>query len=428
MSSIEALYLVILFICLILSAFFSSSETAFISLERFRVRHMVETKVKGAERVSKMLERPDRFLSTILLGNNLVNTAAVALATILAVSTWGQEVGVIIATFGMAIILLIFAETMPKTFANRHAERVSLLFVRPIEILSWLFSPVVVVLSWLASRLTKLVGGTPVPRSIVSDEEIRTMITVGHKEGTVEEAEADMLHAVFDFGDSPVSEVLVPRPEVVGIEKGETLAEFLKTYSESPISRFPVYEENMDNVVGILSIKDVLMALAKGSITKEAPIDELIRPAYFTPETKRISELFTEMRDANYRMAIVVDEYGGTAGIVSLSRLMEEIVGPVGDELAEAEKEYESINEYTFQIDGGMRIEEANEELGLELPEGDYETVAGFILHLMGRIPKQGKQLKYKGLKMVITKMKGHKIEEILLTKEKKKKDASAAD
>ncbi|MCJ7763646.1 MAG: DUF21 domain-containing protein, partial [Dehalococcoidales bacterium] len=179
--SIEALYLVILFICLLLSAFFSSSETAFISLERFRVQHMVDTKVKGAKRVSKMLERPDRFLSTILLGNNLVNTAAAAIATILAISIWGQEVGVIIATLGMAIILLIFAETMPKTFANRHAERVSLLFVRPIEILSWLFSPVVVVLSWLASRLTKLVGGTPVPRSIVSEEEIRTMITVGHK-------------------------------------------------------------------------------------------------------------------------------------------------------------------------------------------------------------------------------------------------------
>ena len=170
------------------------------------------------------------------------------------------------------------------------------------------------------------------------------------------------------------------------------------------------------------------MALAKGTLNSDSPVDELIRPAYFTPETKRISELFAEMRDKNYRMAIVVDEYGGTAGIVSLSRLMEEIVGPVGDELAEAEKEYEPINEYTFQIDGGMRIEEANEELGLELPEGDYETVAGFVLHLLGRIPKQGKQLKYKGLKIVITKMKGHKIEEILLTKEKKKKDASAAD
>ncbi len=428
MSLIETLYIVFLLICILLSAFFSSSETAFISLERFRIQHMVETKVKRAKRVSKMLERPDKFLSTILLGNNLVNTAAAALATILAVSIWGQELGVIIATFGMAFVLLIFAETVPKTFANRHAEKLSLLFVRPVEIISWLFSPVVLILSWLASKLTKLVGGTPVPQSIVSDEEIRTMITVGHKEGTVEEAEADMLHAVFDFGDSPVSEVLVPRPEVVGIQKGETLAEFLKKYSESPISRFPVYEDNMDNVVGILSIKDVLMGVAKGSITTEAPIDELIRPAYFTPETKRISELFSEMRDKNYRMAIVVDEYGGTAGIVSLSRLMEEIVGPVGDELAEAEKEFESINEYTFQVDGSMRIEEANEELNLELPEGDYETVAGFILHLIGHIPKQGKQLKYKGLKMVITKMKGHKIEEILLTKEKKKKDASPTD
>jgi putative hemolysin len=426
--SIEALYLVFLFICLLLSAFFSSSETAFISLERFRIQHMIETKKKGAKQVSRMLERPDRFLSTILLGNNLVNTAAAALATILAVSLWGQDTGVVIATFGMAIILLIFAETLPKTFANRHAERLALLFVRPIEFIALVFSPVVIALSWLASGLTKLIGGTPVPSSLISEEEIRTMITVGHKEGTVEEAEADMLHAVFEFGDRPVSEALVPRPEVVGIEKGTTLAEFMAIYSQSPISRFPVYEDNMDNVVGVLSIKDVLMAQAKKGITEDSPIDELIRPAYFTPETKPIGELFAEMRDKNYRMAIVVDEYGGTAGIVSLSRLMEEIVGPVGDELAEAEKEYEPINEYTFQVDGGMRIEEVNEELGLQLPEGDYETVAGFVLHLLGRIPRQGQQLKYKGLKMVITKMKGHKVEDILLTKEKKKQDASSAD
>jgi putative hemolysin len=419
--SVEALYLMLLFVCLVLSAFFSSSETAFISLERFRVQHMVETKVRGAKRVAKLIERPERFLSTILLGNNLVNTAAAAIATILAINIWGQDMGVVIATFGMAIILLIFAETMPKTFANRHAERLSLLFVRPIEIISWLFSPFVIVLSWIAAGITRLVGGKPVPKSLVSEEEIRTMITVGHKEGTVEEAEAEMLHKVFEFGDRPVSEVLVPRPEVVSVEKGTTLAEFLAIYSESPIARFPVYEENMDNVVGILSIKDVLMALAKGTVTNESPIDELIRPAYFTPETKRISELFTEMRDKNYRMSIVVDEYGGTAGIVSLSRLMEEIVGPVGDELAAAEKDYEPINEYTFQIDGNMRIEEANEEMGLELPEGDYETVAGFVLHLLGHIPKRGQQLKYKGIKIVITKMKGLKIEEILLTKEKKK-------
>jgi putative hemolysin len=425
--STEALYLVFLFVCLVLSAFFSGSETAFISLEGFRVQHMVEKKVRGATRVAKMIERPERFLSTILLGNNLVNTAAAVLGTVLAVSIWGQDRGLFIATFGVAVVLLIFSEAMPKTLANRHAERISLLVVRPIEIISWLFTPFVVVLSWIASGFTRLVGGTPVARSLVSEEEIRTMITVGHKEGTVEEAEAEMLHKVFEFGDRPVSEVLVPRPEVVSLEKGTSLAEFLAIYTESPISRFPVYEENMDNVVGILSIKDVLMALARGKITNESPIDELIRPTYFVPETKRISELFAEMRDKNYRMSVVVDEYGGTAGVVSLSRLMEEIVGPVGDELAAAEKEYETINEYTFQIDGGMRIEEANEELGLGLPEGEYETVAGFVLHLLGRIPKQGQQLSYKGLKIVITKMKGLKIEEVLLTKEKKKKDESSA-
>ena len=160
------------------------------------------------------------------------------------------------------------------------------------------------------------------------------------------------------------------------------------------------------------------MSQAKGTITNESTIDDLIRPAYFTPEPKRINELFAEMRDKNYRMAVVVDEYGGTAGIVSLSRLVEEIVGPVGDELAAAEKDYEVINEYTFQIDGGMRIEEVNEEMGLELPEGDYETVAGFVLDLLGYIPKLNEQLRYKGLKLVITEMRGMKIEKILITKE----------
>ena len=427
MSGIETLYLALLLVCLLLSAFFSSSETAFISLQRVRVEHLVSTEVKGAKRVAGMIQRPEKLLSTILLGNNLVNTAAAALGTALAISLWGEEYGILIATVGVTILLLIFAETTPKTIATQHAEKLSLIFARPIQVISWLFTPFVVVLSWIASGFTRMVGGTPVPRSIVSAEEIRTMISVGHKEGTVEEEEAEMLHKVFDFGDRPVREVMVPRPEVVCIEKGSKLADFFVLYAESPLSRFPVYQENMDNVVGILSVKDVLMALASGTMDKESVIDDLIRPAYFTPETKLINELFTEMRDKNYRMAVVVDEYGGTAGIVSLSRLVEEIVGPVGDELAAAEKEYEAINEYTFQIDGGMRIEEANDEMGLEIPEGDYETVAGFVLHLLGRIPRQGEQLRYRSLKLVITKMRGMKIEEILLTKEKSKEGNAAS-
>jgi len=427
MSTIETLYLVFLVVCLLLSAFFSSSETAFISLQRIRIEHLVNTEVKGARRVARMIERPEKLLSTILLGNNFVNIAATALATFLAIHIWGEQWGILIATIGLTTILLVFCETTPKTIATQHAERLSLIFARPIEVLSWLLTPFVLVLSWIASGFSKLAGGTPVPRSLASEDEIRTMISVGHKEGTVEKEEAEMLHKVFDFGNRPVHEAMVPRPEVVCIEKGSKLADFLNLYAESPLSRFPVYQENMDNVVGILSVKDVLMAQANGTMDRESIIDDLVRPAYFTPETKRISELFAEMRDKNYRMAIVIDEFGGTAGIVSLSRLVEEIVGPVGDEFAEAEKEYETINEYTFQIDGGMRIEEANEEMDLELPSGDYETVAGFVLNLLGHIPKPGERLRYKGLKLGITEMRGVKIEKILLTKEKKEKDVSSA-
>ena len=421
MSGIETIYLVIFIICLILSAFFSSSETAFTALQRIKVEHLVSTKVPGAARISRMMQHPGKLLSAILTGNNLVNTAAASLGTVLAVSVWGEH-GVLIATIGITIILLVFCETTPKIIAANNAEKTAIRMARPIEVAQVIFTPAVLALSSIASRLSKMAGGEAISRSLVSEEEIRTMISMGHKEGTFEEAEAEMLHNVFDFGDRPVHEVMIPRPEVVAIEEGSTIGDFLSLYSESPLSRFPVYQENMDNVVGILSIKDVLMALSRGTIDNQSIIDDLTRPSYFTPKTKRINELFAEMRDNNYRMAVIVDEYGGTAGVVSLSRLVEEIVGQVGDELASVEKEYEAINEYTFQIDGSMRISEANEEMELDLPEGeDYETVAGFILSLLGHIPKRGDQLKYKGLKIVVTKMRDLKIEEVLLTKEKQK-------
>jgi len=427
MEGIETLYIALFIVCLALSALFSSSETAFTYLLRgVKVEHMVSTNVPGAKRVAKLLERPEKLLSTILTGNNLVNTAAAALGTALAVAIWG-EWGVLIATIGVTILLLVWCEATPKIIAVHNAEKIAPRVARPIELASKAFAPAVLALSTITSRFTKLAGVTPVSHSLFGEEEIRTMISMGHKEGTVEESEAEMLHKVFDFGDRPVREATIPRTEVVWVEKGAKLADFLKIYAETPLSRFPVFEENTDNVVGILSVKDVLMGLAKGTIDKQSSIDDLIRPAYFAPETKPIGELFSEMRDKNYRMAVVVDEYGGTAGIVSLSRLVEEIVGPVGDEFAEAEKDFEAINEYTFQIDGSMRIDEANEEMKLELPEGDYETVAGFVLHLLGRIPKQGKQIRYKEMKIVITKMRGRKIEEILLTKEKKKQDVPPA-
>ncbi len=215
MPNIE-LYLVLFVICLLLSAFFSGSETAFISLQRIRVEHLVERNVKGAKRVARMIEHPEKFLSTILLGNNFANVGAAALGTMIAVSYRGEQ-GVLIATIAVTILILIFAETTPKTIATRHAEKLSLTLVRAIEVISWALTPFVIVLSWIASGFTRMVGGTPVRRSLASEEEIRTMISVGHKEGSVEKAEAEMLHKVFEFGDRPVHEVMVPRPEVVSI-------------------------------------------------------------------------------------------------------------------------------------------------------------------------------------------------------------------
>jgi putative hemolysin len=426
MSGNDIMILIILIFCILLSAFFSSAETAFVSLNKYHLEHMIAMDVKGAKKVAQLLNRPERFLSTVLFGSNLANTAATALATVLAISFWGTSKGTIIATIAMTIIILIFGDTTPKSIAARHSERLTLSFARPIEIVYWIFSPFVFLLSWIASLFTKLVRGTPVPSSFISDEEIRTLISVGQKEGTVADSEARLLDGVFNFGDRPVSEIMVPRLEVISIEQGSHISDFLQLFSKHPFSRFPVYQENMDKIVGILSLKDVLMGIAQNSLNKDSLIDEIIRPAHFTPETKRISELFEEMQKNNYHIAVVVDEFGGTAGIATLSRMMEEIVGPVGDEITAIEKDYATINETTFQVDGGMRIETANEELGLELPGGKYETVAGFVLSRLGHIPKPGEGLRFKNLKLLVTRMRGRKIDEILLTIEATSKEDNA--
>ncbi len=417
-ESISSLYLILFVFSLGMAAFFCSAETAFVGMQKLRLQHLLQTGNARAKLVARIMEHPEKFLATVLLGTNFFETAVATLGTLMAISLWGEQTGAAVATILVTLITLVFAEFMPKSLAARYGERMALSYARPIAFISILFYPFVYVLNHVGIRFGRLWGEVEATPTI-SEEEFHTMITVGHREGTMEDETAEMLHNVFDFANRPVREVMIPRTEVIFIEKGMKIADFMAIYAEHPLSRFPVYEVNRDNVVGILSIKDVFIALSKGTINQEGMIDGLIRSAYFAPETKPISELFAEMRDKNYRLAVVVDEFGGTAGIVDLVLLLEEIVGPMGDELIKAEKDYEVINEHTFQIDGGMRVEDANEEMGLELPAGDYETVAGFILHLLGRIPQQGEQLKYKGLKLVITRMRGVKIEEVLVTREK---------
>ncbi len=420
MDNTVTLYLVLALVCVLLSAFFSSSETAFISLQKIRIKHMERTGVARAGRVAKLMEKPERFLSTVVLGNNFVNTAAAALGTAVAMRllTDGETVPVVVATVIVTVVLLVAAETVPKIVAAQHSERMALAYVTPIRTVSLLLSPAVTVLEWIGTGFSKLVGGTPVPRTLVTEEEIRTMISLGKEEGVVEEVEAKMLHKVFEFGDDPVHEAMTPRPDVVWIEKGTKLADFLKIYSKSPHSRFPIYEESSDNVIGVVSIKDILMAQADDKLDQESSLDGLIRPTIFVPESKRIGELFTEMQETGIQMAVVVDEYGGIDGIVTMEQLLEKVVGHFGDELARRAKEFQAIDEHTYDVDGSMRIDEINEELNLEIPAGDYETVAGFVLNRLGHIPKQNDQLRYADLKLVVKEMRGLKIEKLRITKE----------
>ena len=422
MSNMDVIYVVLFFVCLLFSAFFSSSETAFISLQRLRLKHLARTEhadSDAAKEVATIAEKPERFLATVLVGNNLVNTAAAALVTILVASVLTEGQAVLVTTIGVTIVLLIFGEVFPKIVGTRYGMRLAMLYATPIKLLLWVLSPIAAIFVWIGDKLARLVGASPVPNLLTSEAEIRTALSVGVEEGTLEESEADMVEAVFRFGDRRVSEVMTPRPSVTWVEKGTTIRKFLSIYAQTPHSRFPVYEDIRDKVVGVLSIKDLLMAQAKGTCREDGLIDELLRPVHFVPENKLVAELFAELQKSGDHLAMVADEFGGVAGMVTMEQLLEEIVGEMEDELTKTRKSFETVGENSFQIDGGMKIEDANDKLELELPEGPYETVAGFVLHLLGHIPKEGEQLRYEKLKMAVTAMKGLKIEKILVTKEK---------
>ncbi|MEK7873381.1 MAG: hemolysin family protein [Chloroflexota bacterium] len=413
MDSTTLINFAVLVICLALSAFFSSSETAFMSLSRVRLRHLVDEGAAGAMRVFRMVENPDRFLITVLVGNTLVNTAMAAVATVIAVSLFGPDRGALIATVAVTIVLVTLGEALPKVMGARHAERVTLVNVVPLEIAEKAFYPI----TWLLHKLIWAVAGPSVKRqpALVSAGELRAANALGREGGAVEHTDAEMLHAILEFRDRQVREIMTPRNEIVPVEEGAPLQEFLALYKACAHTRFPVYEGGLDNITGILSVKDVLRAMAEQKLTPDSPVTRLVKPAYFVPETKQVTHLFQEMRARGTSMAIVVDEFGGVAGLLSVTQLVEEIVGPLGD--GQLEPEFKTIDDKTFQIEGGMRIDEANEQLGLGLPEGDYETVAGFVMATLGHVPQQGEQLRHDSFKLVVTQMDGVKIQKVLVTR-----------
>jgi putative hemolysin len=389
-------------------------------MQKLRLQHLIQSGHPAAKRVAKIVEQPEKFLATVLLGINFFETAVATLGTVIAVSLIRNENwAVAIATIVITIVTLVFAELIPKSLAVRYGERLALRYVRPLEIISTILYPLVYILNHIGITFTKLVGEGEIPKPTISVEEFRTAISIGEAEGVMEGNEAEMLHKVFEFTDRPVSKIMIPRTEIAWVVQGTTLNDFLDLYTQRRYSRFPVYKENTDNVVGMLHAKDVLMKLTDDSVNRGSVIDDLVRPTYFVPESKQLGELLAEMRDGGHNVAIVVDEFGGMAGMVTIGQLTEEIVGDIHDELTDKEKDFIVTGDSTFQLDGGFRIEEANEELGLNLPGGDYETVAGFILNQLGRIPNQGEHFKYQNLKFVITEIRGMKIAKVIVTREK---------
>lgn len=421
MAEAQLSSVILIGVCILLSAFFSSSEAAYLKLERLRLAHLVNTGKPGAKRIASWLESPERLLSTILLGNNLVNVAFTALITVVALDLLGEGregIATVIATVAGTALLLVFGETIPKTIAVHQSERLAFWYARPLRMLERLFWPIIILMQFITRFTTRILGVEQEARDYISEGELRTLIDIGEEEGVLEPSEAELLQKVFRFGDMQVREVMTPRPEIVSVRRDANLSEFLSVYGAHSHTRFPVYNESSDDIVGILSAKDVLRAMAdNGGLALDATVTDVTREPLFVPETKRTAELFDEMRRNGKQMAIIVDEYGGLAGLVTLKRLSEEVVGAHGEEDAAPEEEYEHLGENTFQVEAAMSIDEANDELDLSLPDGEFDTVAGFILDKLGHIPHEGETLDYDDLKIEVIEMRNLKIETIKITR-----------
>ena len=416
------LEIILIIFSIILSAFFSSAETAFLSIQKTKLFHMVNLKLKGADSVAKLLENKDKLLSTIVLGNNIVNITFAALLTSLIYKiTNNPTLTTILTTLLGTIILMIFGEVIPKALAVRLAEKLSLIYSRPLKILEIIFNPIVLILTLMINiidRKSKL--NYPRNNNSITEEELLTLIDIGEEEGSLEPQEAEMIENVFRFGDSQAQEIMTPRTEIISLSSDSTVKNFKDIYSEHSHSRFPVYEGSEDTVIGIISIKDVLMGISRKKTDDETKIKDLIRQPYFVPETKRNFEIFNEMRTSGDKIAIVIDEYGGLSGVMTLKKLLEEVVGDFGEEGTHPEEELVEIDTNTFNIDGGISIQDLNEEfeeIDIIIPDGDYETVAGFIMQKLGKMPKVGDHFEYSKLIFEVLEMKGLKLEIVKVTK-----------
>ncbi len=394
---------------LCLSAFFSASETALMSLSKIRLIHMLEEKVRGASVIDRLRENPSKLLGTILVGNNLVNIGASSIATVLAIKYFG-DTGVGIATGITTVLVLIFGEITPKSLAAQKSEKISLIVARPISILAYLLGPIVFVFTQIAGFFMRLMGcerSANLPS--ITEEELKSMVNLGEEEGVIEDHEKTMICNVFDFGDQLIKDVMIQRMDIVAININATYDDIVKIIKTEQYSRYPIYNKRIDNIVGILNVKELVYRDPE----EVFDMKKFVKKPYYTFEFMNTSELFNEMKKHRTHMAIVLDEYGGTAGIVTMEDLVEEIVGDISDEYDMHTQEIETIREGEYIVDGSTRIEELNELIGTRIESEHYDSVGGFVIELIGRLPKQGESVEYMNTKFLIENMERNRIKKI---------------
>lgn len=401
----------LLVILLIGSGFFSASETALMSLSKIKIRHMEEDGIKGAKLVGSLLEDSSRLLSSILVGNNIVNIAATSISTSLFITLWGEQ-GVAAATALMTVLVLIFGEITPKTISANSPEKVSIFVAKPIKVFMVILSPIVWVFNVITKVIFKLLGvDDDGVKPFITEEELKTMVNVSHEEGVLEIEEREIINNVFEFGDMQAKEAMVQRLDMIAIDVEDSYEEIIELFKHEKLSRMPVYEETIDDIIGVLNIKDIIF-LSDEEI-ENFDIKQYIRDPFFTYEFKKITQLLEEMKREKSQMAIVVDEYGGTAGLITIEDLVEVIVGDIEDEYDEEEDEIQVISPTEYLVEGSTKISDVNEILDIELESEEFDSIGGYIIGYIKHIPEENELIEVDGIKFNIESVDKNRIKKI---------------
>ena len=412
MGELPLSLLSLLLFLIVLSAFFSSAETAFSSVNKTRLKHDMDENQSGSKRALYIAEHLDDVLITILVANHIVNISAISISAKMAIDWFGEDVGLLISTVVMTVLLLIFGEILPKTIAKEHAESMVLKYSGAIYALMKVLFPITLLFAGLKGKLVKrLTHGIVIPS--VTEEEIKEMIDLSEEEGVIDNKEKELVHRSLDFDDILVGEIFTPRIDMVAVEVNEPIEKIRDIFLEERYSRVPVYEDDIDHVIGILSESDFFSQLVQ---QKEVNIRELLRKPLFVVESMKISDLLPALQKSKVHMAIVVDEFGGTAGLITLEDIIEQIVGEIWDEHDEAVKTFQKINDYEYEFNAELPLDEFCELMKIEEPESSSHTLGGWVFEMFERVPNVGETLQYGPLTLTVRQVENRRIRKVLVS------------